>query len=111
MEVAEREGSGSGRRTTMEISSENSGAIRLQSDDDNEEEDNPKKKNRKKLSLTHSSTIIKVDFNFEIDSFICESDNHCFKLKGKDFYASDVFEEFPEWEENSYPSDDKVVYD
>ncbi|KAG9129055.1 hypothetical protein Leryth_016877 [Lithospermum erythrorhizon] len=61
MEVAEREGSGSGRRTTMEISSENSGAIRLQSDDDNEEEDNPKKKNRKKLSLTHSSTIIKGD--------------------------------------------------
>ncbi|KAG9132636.1 hypothetical protein Leryth_024586 [Lithospermum erythrorhizon] len=66
------------------------------------------------LNLENKSAIHvdpTVDFNFEIDSFICESDNHCFKLKGKDFYASDVFEEFPEWEENSYPSVDKVVYD
>ncbi|GAA0143309.1 hypothetical protein LIER_04026 [Lithospermum erythrorhizon] len=60
MEVAEREGSRSGGRTSMEIRSENSGEIRSsQFDDDNEEEDNPKKKKRKKISSTHCSTIIK----------------------------------------------------
>ncbi|KAG9145557.1 hypothetical protein Leryth_024712 [Lithospermum erythrorhizon] len=59
MEVAEREGSGSGGRTSMEIRSENSGSIRSQSDDDNEEEDNPKKKKRKKYHRHTTQQLLK----------------------------------------------------
>ncbi|GAA0150294.1 homeodomain transcription factor [Lithospermum erythrorhizon] len=66
MEVAEREGSGSGGRTTMEISSENSGAVRSQSDDDdNEEEDNPKKKKRKKYHRHTAQQIREMEALFK----------------------------------------------